>query len=180
MEIVAIFPPYIYSIQHDGRSENEFDRLFDEWNDVTHVVQFMEANSAYLNADIWHNIRQPEDAAAQVLDEAAQLEALFNVLYENASNGEKPDFDSHFHLFEGKYKYEVKMPPMKSYGTIHPSLLRIYAIKMAGNTYLITGGGIKLSDKIQNSPELKDHIIQEIDQTREFLKANGIMDSSDF
>jgi len=180
MKIVAIFPPYIYSIQHDGRSENEFDRLFDEWNDVTHVIQFMVENIAYLNDGIWHNIRQPEDATAQVLEEATLLEELFNELYKNAKNGEKPDFDSHFHLLEGKYKYEIKQPPMKSYGTIHPSLLRIYAIKMANNTYLITGGGIKLADKIQNSPGLKNHIIQEIDQTREFLKANGIMDGSDF
>ena len=97
MEIVAIFPPYIYSIQHDGRLENEYDRLLDEWNDVSHVVQFMEENSAYLDADIWNNVRQPEDAAAQVLDEAARLEELFEQLHENVTKGETPDFDSHFH-----------------------------------------------------------------------------------
>ena len=180
MEIVAIFPPYIYSIQHDGRLENEYDRLLDEWNDVSHVVQFMEENSAYLDADIWNNVRQPEDAAAQVLDEAARLEELFEQLHENVTKGETPDFDSHFHLLEGKYKYEIKQPPMKSYGTTRPSLIRLYAIKMASNTYLITGGGIKLADTIQNAPYLKDHILQEIDLTREYLKANGIMDSSDF
>lgn len=180
MKIVAIFPPYIYSVRYAGRAENEFDRILDEWNDVSHVVQFMEENSAYLDDEIWCNVRQPEDAAAQVLDEAALLEELFDELYENTSKGERPDFDSHFHLFEGKYKYELNHLPMKSYGTIRPSLVRMYAIKMASNTYLITGGGIKLADKIQNSPGLKDHVIQEIDLTREFLKSNGIMDGSDF
>lgn len=60
-----------------------------------------------------------------------------------------------------------------------PSLLRIYAIKMGVNTYLITGGGIKLAETIQNSPDLKDHVIQDIDRIRTFLKDNGIMDSDD-
>jgi hypothetical protein len=68
---------------------------------------------------------------------------------------------------------------MKSYGTFRPSLLRIYAIKMEANTYLITGGGIKLADTIQNSPDLKDHILQDIDLVRDYLKRNGIMDSDD-
>ena len=50
---------------------------------------------------------------------------------------------------------------------------------MAANTYLITGGGIKLADTIQNSPDLKEHVLQNIDKVREFLQANGIMDSED-
>ena len=68
---------------------------------------------------------------------------------------------------------------MKSYGTYRPSLLRMYAIKMKENVYLITGGGIKLADKIQNSPDLKDHVLQNIDKVRTFLKENGILEAED-
>lgn len=91
----------------------------------------------------------------------------------------KPDFDTHFRYLEGKYKYELEWQPVKSYGTIHPSFLRMYAIKMGTNTYLITGGGIKLADTIQNSPDLKKHVLQNIERVRRFLKRNGIMDSDD-
>lgn len=66
-----------------------------------------------------------------------------------------------------------------NYGTIKPSLLRMYAIKMSANVYLITGGGIKLADTIQNSPGLKDRVLQDIDKVRTFLKENGIWDSDD-
>ena len=97
----------------------------------------------------------------------------------NTQEGTQPDFDSHFHYLEGKFKDVLEWLPMKSYGTMRPSLLRIYAIKMEKNTYLITGGGIKLADTIQNSPDLKDHIIQNIDKVRDFLKKNGIYDSND-
>ena len=130
MEIIPIYPPFIYSIQYDEEEENEFDRLFNLWDDVTFVTQFFKSNQSFLRSDIWQQI---------------VLEWL----------------------------------PMKSYGTMRPSLLRIYAIKMEKNTYLITGGGIKLADTIQNSPDLKDHIIQNIDKVRDFLKKNGIYDSND-
>ena len=113
------------------------------------------------------------------MNEAEDLESLFDELAVNTQNGNKPDFDSHFHYLEGKYKYELQYQPMKSYSNGHPALLRIYAIKMDKNTYLITGGGIKLADTIQNSPDLKEHVLQNIDRVRDWLKANGIMDSDD-
>ena len=58
-------------------------------------------------------------------------------------------------------------------------MLRLYAIKIETNVYLITGGGIKLADTIQNSPGLKDHVIQNIDLVRNWLKEHGIEDKED-
>lgn len=179
MQIVKIYPPYIYSVQYDDEEENEFDRLFQSWNDAGQVVEFLEENRRFLKSEVWWKVTEPEDAARQVLDEAEALEELFDELNDNTERGKKPDYDSHFNYLGGKYKYELKWTPMKSYGTFHPSLLRIYAIKMASNTYLITDGGIKLSDTIQNSPDLKEHVLQNIDRVRDFLKEQGIIDNED-
>ena len=179
MEIIAIYPPYIYSIQYDDVETSEFARLFQQWNDVDYITRFFDTYQDYLKSPVWHNISEPEDAARQVLQEAYDLEDLFDVLFDNTINGEENDFDSHFHYLEGKYKYEIERPPMKSYGTNRPSLLRIYAIKMGTNTYLITGGGIKLAETIQDSPDLKNHVLRNIDRVRQYLKANGITDSDD-
>ena len=68
---------------------------------------------------------------------------------------------------------------MKSYGTKSPSLLRLYAIRLDSNCYLIVYGGIKLGDSIQNSPVLKDKVFNKIDSVLSFLKANGITNSDD-
>ena len=179
VEIVAIYPQYIYSIQYEEQNENEFDRLFALWNDVDYVNQFLVNNQKYLSLPTWQQIQEPEDAARQVLAEAANLEELFEDLYQNVLHGRKPDFDRHFSFWEGKYKYSLQWPPMKSYGTYRPSLLRIYAVKMEKNLYLITGGGIKLADTIQNSPDLKDHVLQNIDKVRTFLRENGILEAED-
>ena len=87
--------------------------------------------------------------------------------------GEKPSFDEYFHFLDGKYKCLWTLEPMKSYGTNRPSLLRLYAIKLGPNCYLIVYGGIKLGDTIQNSPVLKDKVFNKIDNVLNYLKANG-------
>lgn len=179
MKIIAIYQQYIYSVQYDDQEENEFDRLFDLWNDVEYVTQFLEEYQEYLSSPVWQQTPEPEDAARQVLEEATKLEELFDSLYKNVLKGRKPDFDNHFSFLEGDYKYSLQWSPMKSYGTYRPSLLRMYAIKMKENVYLITGGGIKLADKIQNSPDLKDHVLQNIGKVRSFLKENGIFEADD-
>lgn len=93
--------------------------------------------------------------------------------------GEKPSFDEYFHFLDGKYKCLWTLEPMKSYGTNRPSLLRLYAIKLGPNCYLIVYGGIKLGDTIQNSPVLKDKVFNKIDNVLNYLEANGIEDSAD-
>lgn len=181
MEIIAIYPPYLYSIKYDGREKNEFDRLLEQWNNVEFICSFLESNKQYLESPIWQYLRNIEEAVKQILDETEALEDHFDILADNTSYGETPDFDSHFKYLDGKkYRDVHQWFPMKSYGLNQPSFLRLYAIKMeAPNTYLITGGGIKLADSIQNSPDLQDHILQDIDRVRQYLKDNGIYDSDD-
>lgn len=93
--------------------------------------------------------------------------------------GKTPDLDNHFRYLEGKYNYVFEYKPVKSYGVNKPSLLRMYAIRLESNCYVVTGGGIKLSDTIQNSPDLKDHVFRNIDSVRTWLKGNGIVDAND-
>ena len=178
MEIEEIYKPYIYSIKYDGQVLSEFDRLFDAWNDITEVVEFMRSHQEFLNNPIWGERYIPESAARKVRDEAIELEKLFGELCNNADHGETPDFDSYFKFLGGKYQvYEYI--PMKSYGTGRPSFLRMYAIKLKNNLYVITGGGIKLADKIQDSPDLQNHVIQNIDKVRAWLIQSGIIDEQD-
>ena len=179
MEIEAIYEPYLYSIKYDGKDKNEFYLLFDAWKDITEVVEFMRTHQEYLNNPIWGDECTPENAARKVRDEARELARILRDLYYQTERGEKPDYDSHFQFLDGEYKYVILYVPMKSYGTSNPSFLRIYAIKLQSNTFLITGGGIKLAKKIQDAPELQDHVIRNIDEVREWLISNGVADAED-
>lgn len=179
MRIVEIYKPYIYSVQYVDNDENEFDRLLDLWNNADYVENFFYRNHEYLKSAFWGHISEIEAASRQVFDEAIAIEDLFEELYKNTSEGKKPDFESHFKFLDGKYKYQLSLIPMKSYGTNTPSLLRIYAIRLNYNQFIITGGGIKLADTIQHSPDLKDHVIQNIDKVIDYINEQGIIDMND-
>lgn len=61
----------------------------------------------------------------------------------------------------------------------HASWLRIYAIRVEPNVYIITGGAIKLTAKMQD----REHTQRELDKLnacRDFLRINGIFDQDSF
>lgn len=171
MEAVSIYGSNIYSIKYDQYNENEFDRLLDRWNDYTYLFDFFTQNESLLNNSYWSQYGMTvESAMLQIERESAALEEIFDKLAES----DTPDYDSLFHPLDGPYKYEYIHTPVKMYGTETPSLLRLYAIKIEPNVYIITGGGIKLGREIQSSPDLRTHILQEIDDVRLWLKKQGI------
>ncbi|MDE6368572.1 MAG: hypothetical protein K2K94_04975 [Muribaculaceae bacterium] len=183
MEIVEIYNNWLYSICFDEDDLTEYHRVFREWHDLDYLVNFFMKNRDLINTDFWKraglNPNTPEKTAIRVIDEADNLEIYIKELVENCDKGCKPDFDEYFHFLGGKYKCLWSMEPVKSYGTKTPSLLRLYAIKIDSNCYLIVYGGIKLGDTIQNSPMLKDKVFNKIDSVLNFLKDNGIADSHD-
>lgn len=183
MEIVEIYKDRLYSIQFDEETLNEFHRVFREWHDIDYLVRFFSENERYVDTSFWKaaglDAQIPENSAQRVINEANELEAYIKKLIGNMENGREPDFDTYFHFLEGKYKCLWSFEPMKSYGTGNPSLLRLYAIKLDSNCYLIVYGGIKLGDTIQNSPVLKENVFKKIDNVLSFLKANGITDGED-
>ncbi|MCH5246370.1 MAG: hypothetical protein J1E84_07890 [Muribaculaceae bacterium] len=183
MEIVEIYKDYLYSISFDECDLSEYHRVFRQWYDLDYLVTFFSENRDFVNNDFWIkaglNPDEPEESAMRVIDEADNLEEYIKVLVENSSNNVKPDFDEYFHFLGGKYKCLWSLEPVKSYGTSTPSLLRLYAIKIDSNCYLIVYGGIKLGATIQSSPVLKDAVFNKIDAVLSYLKANGITDSDD-
>lgn len=136
-----------------------------------------------MNNPIWLSIGlsplEPEKSVERVIDEAEKLENYIEQLVENAEHGVKPDLEAYFHFLNGKYSFVCELAPMKAYSTLKPSLLRLYAIKLEDNCFLIVYGGIKLADTIQNSPGLKDNVIQKLDKVLAFLKREGITERDD-
>lgn len=178
MNIVSLFPPYLYSIQY-GDGEDEYNRLMGLWSDVVFLSDFFDANCSLMDPSIWNEATEPEVAASIAFDEAYELEHYIEDLNWNTAHGQKPDFDSLFKPLDGEYVYEWVHTPMKAYGPRKPSLLRLYAIKMGTNCYLITGGGIKIFRTMQESPELQQELIK-IDKVRSFLREQGIENQEDF
>ncbi len=183
MEIREIYKDCLYSIKFDEADTDEYSRVLALWKDLDYLVEFFKANAKEVDQPFWREVGlnpdSPYASAERVASEAIVLAAHIHELAQNAKVGEIPDFEDFFHPLGGKYSYVRELEPHKSYGSFNPSLLRLYAIKLERNVYLVVFGGIKLGRTIQNSPGLKEKVFNRIDNVIAFLKANGIFEGSD-
>lgn len=85
-------------------------------------------------------------------------------------------------LFKPLNDEETSIPALqesKLKGSFNRSWLRIYAIRIGPNLFVITGGGIKLTHKMEQSLPLKEELLK-LETTKEYLKELGIWDEDDY
>ena len=104
------------------------------------------------------------------LDEAEEME---NSLYDYSGQSFGDSDINLQHLFKPLNNFEYTITTyQKSKARIRKGWLRLYAIRLAENCYLVTGGSIKLT------PDMKrDHLqheLKKLEQAKQFLRNNGI------
>jgi hypothetical protein len=52
--------------------------------------------------------------------------------------------------------------------------LRIYAVRIAENTYVVTGGAIKLTDRMEERPHTKEQLVR-LAKVKDWLRDEGIL-----
>jgi len=167
MEIVPIFDAHLYSFKYPGEEFDELERLLDEWNDIEMLRNFFEENSQ----DLKYFQIEVDDAIIQTRKEANALRKKLI----NLSKTVNPDLDS---MFANLDDYETRIVPLAKQKSKR-RWLRIYALRIDTNTYIITGGAIKLTH------EMKDrlHTAKELDKLesgRNYLKDQGVFDIDSF
>lgn len=183
MDLFVIFAPYIYSIRYDNATENEYDRLFEQWHNVEYVKSFVHDNANLLKDVFWHGYNENK-VVQLILDEADEFENALYDLCENAKNGELPDFDAKFELiYPTKYYNVYGLKETEIHGSDrmfppHKTVLRLYAIQIDKNYYVIGGGGIKLTKSFEDTPCLEDEVAK-LEKLRNFLIAKGVVDKDD-
>jgi hypothetical protein len=88
MKLVPIFvrddsEDGLWSIHLDGEPQNEFDKFFDETNDIERLHNFIEQNKADLDGGFFGSIATGE-AVLRTLDEVEEME---NSLYDYSEQG---------------------------------------------------------------------------------------------
>lgn len=164
--------------EKEPTKKNEFERLFNNWSDPEYLEAFFEKHKSDLQKE-FYNFISIEDAIKQTLSEASDLEKK---LIEIAENGKTNNQENLQTLFKPLNKTdEIKRPipdyqESKAYGTNQTSWLRIYAIRLDKNLFIISGGGIKLTENMNT----REHLLNELDKlkkTKQFLIDSGIADT---
>lgn len=168
MKIVNIFAYRLFAFHYDGEDDNEYDRLLNLWTDTEYVRHFVIENET----DIPTN-KTKRQFVNYILEDAIHIdEQLIKITEsddESLSNFFRPLHNSEFQL---------KVLSLQK-GRQHS--LRLYAVKIEEDTFVITGGAIKLP--LHHLMEDRAHTREELNKlnrAKDYLKNNDIFDEDSF
>ena len=177
MELKPIFvsenntnPDCLYSIQYDQTNLNEYKRILNYWRDQDALLAFFSNNMHDLENGFRDNMTI--DEAVTTTQEEASIfeETLFAC--NNSSQYELQ------HIFQPLYNSEYRLSSLqKSKGKIPRSWLRIYALRLDSNCFIITGGAIKLT--LNMRPAHLQVELRKLERAKRFLQSNDIYYTED-
>lgn len=162
MKIVSIFAKNVYSFHYDCETDNEFDRLMDLWTDVNYLRSYAIRNS---EEDVYRFIKHILLCAEEIqdlLDDISQGKKSYNVYFQPLLQSE--NYINRLELHKGK---------------ITGNQLRLYAIKIDASCFVITGGAIKMSQKMNDHPDTLAEL-GKLAKARSYFEKNGVFDEDSF
>lgn len=169
IDIFAVIKDSLYSVQYEDEVLHEFEKYFDLWNDPIYLYEFFEEHLEDLERDFWKGVTINE-AIIRTRKDANLLESK---LIEIAETGKIERLENLSTIFEPLSKgvmgaYEKD----KAKGLRQNSWIRIYAIRIEANLFVVCGGAIKLTRNMNE----REHLLIELDKL-EFTR-NYLMDEA--
>jgi len=166
MKIVSIFAPNLYAFKFENEVDNELRRLLLDWNDVSYLYRFLDQNKG----DVTKTIPLPT-LIDQLIENANSIDDKLGEI-SNDTSKKLEDFFKHLNNQEYRIVQLSKQKGRKNY-------LRLYAIRIDSNCFVITGGAIKFHHLNKD----KEHTrleMDKIEKCKDFLKNNSVFDSDSF
>lgn len=163
----------LWAVRADDDNCHELEILLDHWNDVVWLRNFFLNNLDDLNAFYHVSI---EDAIEDTIEDSDKIESVLLEL------GESDDLDTLFRPLNNNETAESLLQKDKARlkdRPIHSSWLRIYAIRLSTGAYIITGGAIKLTFKMEEREHTRNEL-EKIERVRNFLLNEHIIDDDSF
>lgn len=176
MNFVRIFEPEVFllsAIFDDDRGD-EFNRIFEQWTDIEFLDNFFNKNKEDLKLDTWKRITV-DQAIIETSKEARAFQRKIGDLKDKSPVEIIQFFSNLFKPLDNQQSRFDYLDKKKAYGLRSPSWLRIYALKVGEDMYIITGGAIKLTATMSE----RRHTLEELDKLarcRQFLMDEGILD----
>jgi hypothetical protein len=162
MKIVSIFAEKLFAFHYENERDNEFDRMMELWTDVGYLQSYAKKNEV---KNVYHFINN-------ILEDAEQIQDFL----ENINHNKQP-YGLYFEALQESERKKERLSLQK--GKIKNNQLRFYAIKIDDNCFIITGGAIKMSQKMSDHPDTTNELIK-LSTARNYLKQNGVFDEDSF
>lgn len=166
MKIVRIFADQLFAFHFNGEKMNELRRLLSLWNDTTYLYKFVTENKS----DVPKNTPIPS-LVFQLNENANEIDDTLNKI----SIDPKRSLEEFFKPLHNQEYHIVELSKQKG----RKNYLRLFAIKIDTNCFVITGGAIKFhhlnKDRLHTKKEM-----EKIDKCRDYLKNNNVFDADSF
>lgn len=167
MKIINIFAnEKLYAFHYEGEEDHELDRLLISWTEPEYLHKFLKANAK----DIPNN-KSLNQIFNEIQDNADEIEDL---LIEIAESNER-QFEEFFKALDNNEYKVLELSRQKG----RKNYLRIYALRIDKNCFVITGGAIKFTHLMQDRKHTQQEL-NKIELCRNYLKENGIIDADSF
>lgn len=166
MKIINTFVPRLTAFKF--YSKDELERNLDLWTDEKYLYTYFEKNKSKL---AYFKVKTVKEAVTKTIKQTRLIqEKLYEYIVDETKN-----IDGLFLNLDDREYHEKILSKQKS----KQFWLRLYAIKIESNHYVITGGAIKLVHKMGQS-ELTTKEKQTIEKCRNYLLDNGVYDADSF
>jgi hypothetical protein len=162
----AVLNESLFSVHFEHEDTHEFARLFNIWNEPDYLFNFFNENITDLQSGFWGDISIPE-AIEKTRREANELEAKILAI---ARTGQTKHYENLSSLFIPLSNDPCRIEPYeKSKARVRKSSwLRVYAIRLDINTFVVCGGAIKLTKTMNTRDHLKLEL-EKLEFTRNYL-----------
>ena len=164
MKIVPIFAEKLYAFQYGGEPEDEYTRLRRLWIDIDYLRQFAKQN----------NIADRRKFVEEIRTEAEYLADWIDKINKN-----KKRFEEFFMSLDDRVTRVKVLALQKGKRKGYNYRLRLYAIKIDENLFVITGGAIKIVHQMDQHEDTRKEI-NKLDAAKAYFERNDVSDSDSF
>ena len=185
MELVSIFVEEttgegIYAILNHPEEQDEFERNLNLWSDPEYITNYLEVNNCYLGSEYFKN-DSIDSLVSKIEKEVIEIEKL---MLQKAQAGFNKSGESLQQLFKPLNNWEYQLyvhQESKAVISNHhfpKPILRIYAIRIAENTFVITGGAIKLVHQMEDHNDTREEL-KKLKNAKTFLVESNLITEDD-
>ena len=165
---------HLWSVKYPEKEADELTMLFRNWSNGNYLLDFFLSNMEDLK-NFFH-VQRISEAIKDTVEDAQVLQKLIlDFPYTE-------HLDGLFHPLSLSDNRVTEMTREKARNwnrDRHASWLRIYAIRVQEEVFVVTGGAIKLTPAMQDRPHTQEEL-EKLNQCREFLKNNGVINQDSF
>ena len=166
------------SVQFDNSTVDEFRKAFNQWQDVEYLEHFFELHKYDLQSGFYNNI-SIEDAVLRTINESSAFEEYILKIAQKGSKEKETTLNNIIFRTLNKYETSLVYQKNKAYGLVSKSWLRIYAIRISADIFVVSGSAIKLTATMEERLHTKNEL-DKLKKTAQYLKSIGFEDTDDY